>query len=55
MASLWHELHGRSVEDVAWFTDAMLRYLDIQFDQPYSKFSTCRPASRGRAGASAAR
>ncbi len=25
------------MEDVAWFTDAMLRYLDIQFDQPYSQ------------------
>jgi len=33
----WHELHRRSIEDVAWFTDAMLRYLDIQFDQAYSQ------------------
>jgi acetyl-CoA synthetase len=33
----WHELHRRSVEDVAWFTDAMLRYLDIRFQQPYSQ------------------
>jgi acetyl-CoA synthetase len=33
----WHELHQRSVEDVAWFTDAMLRYLDIRFQQPYSQ------------------
>jgi len=33
----WSELHRRSVEDVAWFTDAMLRYLDIQFEQPYSQ------------------
>ncbi len=32
----WHELHRRSVEDVAWFTDAMLRYLDIRFSQPYT-------------------
>ncbi|HSN76391.1 MAG TPA: AMP-binding protein [Anaerolineae bacterium] len=33
----WHELHQRSVADVAWFTDAMLRYLDIRFDEPYSQ------------------
>ena len=24
----WHELYERSVEDVAWFTEAMLTYLD---------------------------
>ncbi|MCS6845020.1 MAG: AMP-binding protein [Caldilineales bacterium] len=33
----WHELHRRSVADVAWFTEAMLRYLDIQFYQPYTQ------------------
>ncbi|MEI2690805.1 MAG: AMP-binding protein [Anaerolineae bacterium] len=33
----WEELHRRSVADVAWFTDAMLRYLDIRFDVPYSQ------------------
>ncbi len=33
----WHDLHRRSVADVAWFTDAMLRYLDIRFEQPYSQ------------------
>lgn len=33
----WHELHRRSVEDVAWFTDAMLRYLNIRFQQPYTQ------------------
>jgi len=33
----WPELHRRSVEDVAWFTDAMLHYLDIHFDTPYSQ------------------
>ncbi len=27
----------RSVENVAWFTDAVLKFLDIQFYQPYSK------------------
>ena len=31
----WHELYERSVEDVAWFTEAMLTYLDIQFYEPY--------------------
>jgi acetyl-CoA synthetase len=27
----------RSTRDVAWFTDAVLKYLDIQFYQPYSQ------------------
>src|SRR5258708_22055294 len=31
------ELMERSVSDVAWFTDAVLHYLDIQFYEPYSK------------------
>ncbi|MGC8856908.1 MAG: AMP-binding protein, partial [Anaerolineae bacterium] len=31
------ELMHRSTEDVAWFTDALLKYLDIQFYQPYSQ------------------
>lgn len=30
-------LMRRSTEDVAWFTDAVLRYLDIQFNQPYTQ------------------
>jgi acetyl-CoA synthetase len=29
------ELMRRSTEDVAWFTDAVLKYLDIQFDEHY--------------------
>ena len=31
------ELMQRSTEDVAWFTDAVLKYLDIQFQVPYSQ------------------
>jgi len=31
------ELMSRSISDVAWFTDAVLKYLDIQFHEPYSK------------------
>jgi acetyl-CoA synthetase len=31
------ELMRRSTSDVAWFTDAVLKYLDIQFYQPYSQ------------------
>jgi acetyl-CoA synthetase len=31
------ELMRRSTSDVAWFTDAVLKYLDIQFYEPYSK------------------
>src|SRR6266540_9557 len=30
------ELMSRSTSDVAWFTDAVLKYLDIQFYEPYS-------------------
>ena len=33
----WHELYEHSVEDVAWFTEAMLTYLDIQFYEPYQQ------------------
>ena len=29
------KLHARSVEDIAWFTDSVIRYLDIQFQSPY--------------------
>ncbi|MHA1950726.1 MAG: AMP-binding protein [Candidatus Thorarchaeota archaeon] len=31
------ELMERSTEDVGWFTDAVLKFLDIQFYNPYSK------------------
>jgi acetyl-CoA synthetase len=31
------ELMRRSTEDVAWFTEAVLDFLDIQFYEPYSK------------------
>ncbi len=31
------ELMQRSTEDVAWFTDAVLKFLDIQFYEPHSK------------------
>ncbi len=31
------ELMRRSTEDVAWFTDAVLKFLDIQFYEPYSQ------------------
>jgi acetyl-CoA synthetase len=33
----FNELMSRSTSDVAWFTDAVLKYLDIQFYEPYSK------------------
>lgn len=29
------ELHTRSIEDIPWFTSAVLDYLDIRFYQPY--------------------
>jgi acetyl-CoA synthetase len=31
------ELHQRSIADIAWFTDQVLRFLDIQFDKPYEQ------------------
>ncbi len=31
------ELMQRSTEDVAWFTDALLKFLSIQFYEPYDK------------------
>jgi len=31
------ELMRRSTEDVAWFTEAVLKFLDIQFYEPYSQ------------------
>src|SRR2546426_239492 len=31
------ELLQRSTADVAWFTDAILKYLDIRFQQPYTQ------------------
>jgi acetyl-CoA synthetase len=33
----FNALMGRSTEDVAWFTDAILKFLDIQFYKPYTK------------------
>lgn len=32
----YNELMRVSTEDIAWFTDAILKYLDIHFYQPYS-------------------
>ncbi|MBK9052160.1 MAG: AMP-binding protein [Chloroflexi bacterium] len=31
------ELQRRSTEDVAWFTEAVLQFLDIRFSQPYTQ------------------
>jgi acetyl-CoA synthetase len=33
----YDELMERSTSDVAWFTDAVLKFLDIQFHEPYSQ------------------
>lgn len=33
----FNELMARSTGDIAWFTEAVLKYLDIQFHEPYSK------------------
>ncbi len=31
------ELYKRSTSDIAWFTDAILKYLNIHFDEPYQQ------------------
>lgn len=33
----FNELMQKSTSDVAWFTDSVLKFLDIQFYEPYSK------------------
>ncbi|MBI4501559.1 MAG: AMP-binding protein [Gemmatimonadetes bacterium] len=33
----FEQMYRRSIEDVAWFTDALLRYLEIPFDPPYAR------------------
>jgi len=33
----FNELMDRSTGDVAWFTDALLKYLDVRFYQPYTQ------------------
>ncbi len=37
------ELQKRSTQDISWFTDAVLRYLDIQFQRPYSQVLDLTP------------
>lgn len=31
------DLHQRSTSDIAWFTDALIKYLDIRFHTPYTQ------------------
>ncbi len=33
----WQELHRRSVEDIGWFWDAVVKHLGIDFFEPYSQ------------------
>ena len=33
----YEELQLHSITDIAWFTNAVLQYLDIQFSHPYSQ------------------
>ncbi len=37
------ELQQRSTQDIAWFTDAVLKYLDIRFQVPYSQVVDLSP------------
>ena len=33
----WRELHRRSVEDIGWFWDAVVKHLGIEFFEPYAQ------------------
>ncbi|MDB5048451.1 MAG: acsA [Fibrobacteres bacterium] len=33
----WEQLYGRSISDVGWFTERVLRFLDIRFHKPYRR------------------
>src|SRR5262245_49974694 len=35
--TMFDELYRRSVADIEWFTEQLLRFLDIQFDKPYDR------------------
>lgn len=35
--TMFDGLYHRSIADIAWFTDRVLRFLDIQFDKPYEQ------------------
>jgi acetyl-CoA synthetase len=36
-AASFEELYLRSIDDVAWFTEQMLQFLEVRFDPPYEK------------------
>lgn len=36
-AASFEELYARSIKDVEWFTEEVLKFLDIKFDPPYKK------------------
>src|SRR2546423_6879873 len=33
----WESLYRRSIEDIEWFHEQLLRFLEIRFDKPYSR------------------
>lgn len=33
----WEQLYRRSIEDIAWFHEHLLRFLDLRFDRPYAQ------------------
>src|SRR5262249_10535907 len=49
------ELYSRSVADVEWFTERVLRFLDVQFDKAYDRVVDLRAAWNGRDGVSTGR
>ncbi len=38
------DLYQRSIRDVAWFTEHLLNFLDLQFDQPYTQIVDLSPS-----------
>lgn len=39
----FEQLYRRSTQDIAWFTEQVLRFLDVQFDQPYNQIVDLSP------------
>ncbi|MFN7930843.1 MAG: AMP-binding protein [Blastocatellia bacterium] len=39
----WAALQRRSIQDVAWFTEQVVRFLDVQFDRPYHQIVDLTP------------
>jgi acetyl-CoA synthetase len=43
------DLYQRSIRDVAWFTEQLVQFLDLRFDQPYTQIIDLAPGSQTQA------